>query len=115
VVKSPPGSNPRVTNELPPGDTRTPKENAAARQFFENHRDKARRWWEERTGEKWPKDSTHDHHPRSLEKGGDPLDVEPGYGPSTNEHARQEFVESGRRGGIRSGEVRRAKKNQQEE
>ncbi|MCE9552167.1 MAG: hypothetical protein K8T91_02180 [Planctomycetes bacterium] len=100
-------ANPRVTQELAPGETRTPQENAAARQFFENHRDKARAWWEQRTGREWPKSSTHDHHPRELVNGGDPLLVEPGYGASTSEHSREVFKEQGRIGGIRSGEVRR--------
>jgi hypothetical protein len=109
VVKSPKGADPKVTQELPPGQGRTPEENEKARQFFENHRDKARKWWEERTGKKWPTDSTHDHHPRELVNGGDPLLIEPGYGPSHSDHCREFFQEQGRIGGIRSGEVRRKK------
>jgi hypothetical protein len=77
----------RVTRELPPGEMRTPAENARARNFFERHRDAARRWWEERTSREWPTDSTHDEHPRPLKDGGDPLYVEPGYGGPNAEHS----------------------------
>jgi len=101
VVKSPKGADPRVTQELPPNQVRTPEENAAARKFFENHKDKAIEWWEQRTGQQWPEDATHAHHPRELANGGDPLDVEPGYGGSTNpgEHPLEQFQEWGRQGG----------------
>src|SRR5262249_19701450 len=101
VVKSPAKMSDRVTKELPAGQQRTPEENEAARKFFENHQDKAKKWWSERTGRPWPEDATHAHHPRELVNGGDPLFVEPGYGRSTSpsEHPREFFQEQGRRGG----------------
>jgi hypothetical protein len=79
----------RVTEELPPGEMRTPEENAQARNFFERNREAARKWWEEREGREWPSDSTHDEHPRALANGGDPLFIEPGYGGPKAAHMKK--------------------------
>jgi len=69
----------RVTQELPAGGMRTPAEVKQARNFFERNRDAARKWWEQRTGQTWPKEAVHDSHPRALKDGGDPLFIEPSY------------------------------------
>jgi RHS repeat-associated protein len=69
----------RVTKELAPGETRTPEETKQSRNFFERNRDGARQWWEERNGEEYPKNATHDEHPRPIKDGGDPLHIEPGF------------------------------------
>ena len=79
--------NDRVTKELPAGESRTPEEVGQARNFFERNRDAARRWWEQRTGKQWPSDSTHDEHLRAIKDGGDPLDIEPGYGGPNARHS----------------------------
>jgi hypothetical protein len=76
----------RVTKEMPPGQMRTVEENAQARNYFERNREAAREWWEQRTGREWPRNSTHDEHPRPLKDGGDPLFIEPGYGGPTAPH-----------------------------
>ncbi len=77
----------RVTAALPPGSGRTPEENSQARNFFERNRDYARAWWSDRNGgEPWPRESTHDEHPRPLKDGGDPLYIEPGYGGPNAPH-----------------------------
>ena len=76
----------RVTRELPEGVSRSPAELQQARDFFKNHRELAREWWEERTGRQWPSDATHYEHPRSLKEGGNPLFVKPGFGGPTSPH-----------------------------
>ena len=86
--------NKRVTEALPEGQTRTPAENSQARKFYSNHRDKAIRWWEERTGQSWPTDpatgrQARCEHPRPLADGGDPLYVEPGFGDPNAPHMAQ--------------------------
>lgn len=82
--------------ELPEGQVRTPKENAAARRFYRDNRETAMRRWEERTGQKWPTDpemgqpqwaehgSLAEGSGRALTEGGDPLNVKPGVGPDPN-------------------------------
>ena len=75
----------RVTKELPAGQRRTVEENAEARKFFENHRDQAKEWYVQRTGEKWP-NAAFGEHPRPLKEGGDPLFIVPGYGSSADPH-----------------------------
>jgi hypothetical protein len=87
AVKNPSGSDPRVTHELPLGEERSPQETAAARKYYENHKDKAIAWWEERWGRKWPQDATHGEHPRGIKEGGDPLFIEPGFGGSNPPHS----------------------------
>ena len=54
----------RVTDELPPGEIRTPGETQQARNFFERNRDDAEQWYEQRTGEAWPEDATNAGHPQ---------------------------------------------------
>jgi hypothetical protein len=61
---------PEVTDELPIGQMRTPGCVKQARNFFERNRAAARKWWEDRTGRKWPSDAVHDSHPRALIDGG---------------------------------------------
>jgi len=73
------GLSERVTKPLRKGEVRTPAEVKQARNFFKNHRDAARQWWEQRTGEDWPEDAIHDAHPRPIKDGGDPLFIEPSY------------------------------------
>ena len=80
---------------FPPGEVRTRDENDAARQFFENHRAQARKWWEERNRRAVAVGFTHDHHPRELVNGGDPLFVEPSFGDSGSEHTRDSSVSRG--------------------
>ena len=90
----------RVTTELPAGEIRTPAENAQARNFFERNREAARKWWEERTGQDWPKNATHDEHPRAVKEGGDPLFIEPGFEGSAKPHMDAgDFQRWGRMGG----------------
>lgn len=50
----------RVTGELPAGQMRMPAEVKQARNFFERNREAARKWWERRTGQIWPKDGSSD-------------------------------------------------------
>jgi Pretoxin HINT domain len=76
----------RVTNELPPGQGRTPSEVKQARNFFERNRDAAQEWWSQRTREPWPGSATHAEHPRPLKDGGDPLYIEPGFGGPNRPH-----------------------------
>jgi RHS repeat-associated protein len=59
---------------------RTAKENAKARNFFKNHKQAARDAWEDRTGQKWPKDASGNwpaEHTPPLKQGGDPMTVTP--------------------------------------
>lgn len=81
--------DPRVTQELNPGETRTPAENAQARNFYKRNIDEGRKWWEQRLGKKWPKNPDTGapqwaEHPTPLKDGGDPLFIEPGVGPDPN-------------------------------
>jgi len=76
----------RVVNALPAGEMRTAGETAQTRNFFERNREQARTWWQERTGQSWPSNSTHDEHPRALKDGGDPLYIEPGFGGPARPH-----------------------------
>jgi RHS repeat-associated protein len=77
----------RVTQELPPGQMRTREEVAQARNFFERNRALAQKWWEDRTGEDYPTDRTHDSHIRGLKDGGDPLFIEPSFEDSNAPHS----------------------------
>jgi hypothetical protein len=86
VVKNPAGSDPKVTHELPLGQERTVPENGSTRKYFENHKDKAKEWWQERWGRQWPEDATHAEHPRAIKEGGDPLFIEPGFGGAQKPH-----------------------------
>ena len=58
--------------ELPEGVSRTPEQNAAARAFYRNNRNKAMERWEERTGQSWPKNTNGEpqwcEHPRALKE-----------------------------------------------
>jgi hypothetical protein len=81
----------RVTEELPDGEVPTVAENNQARAFFESHRAKARKWWEDRTGQQWPSGTSHDEHPRAIKNGGDPLYIEPGFGGSAQPHMDSDF------------------------
>jgi RHS repeat-associated protein len=60
---------------------RTHAENVKARNFFKNHKDEARKAWEQRTGQKWPTDANGNpwpaEHTPSLKSGADPLTVVP--------------------------------------
>lgn len=76
-------TNPRVIDELPEGQMRTPEELKKARQYFKNRKQKAREAWEKKTGKKWPIDPETNRpvrasHIRPLKDGGHPLEVEPG-------------------------------------
>jgi RHS repeat-associated protein len=79
----------RYTRELPPGERRSADENALAREYYRNHRDKAIELYEKETGLQWPRDPQTGkplwaEHPRSLKEGGNPLRVEPGSGADPN-------------------------------
>ena len=90
----------RVTKELPEGEMRTAEEKSQARNFFERNKDEARGWWENRTGQEWPANSTHHEHPRALKDGGDPLYVEPGFdGPAQPHMGPGDFRQWGALGG----------------
>ena len=98
-------TDPRVTEELPEGQSRTSAENERARQYYRNHRKAARARWEERTGQKWPEDPStgrpaRGEHTRPLGDGGHPLEIEPGYGdPNAPHMERGDPQRFGSRGG----------------
>jgi hypothetical protein len=90
----------RIIKELPPGEVRTALELEKARQYFKNHKQEARKLWEQRTGETWPVDLTtgkpaRASHPRPLADGGDPMFVEPAFGDSNTEHMIPDPVTGG--------------------
>jgi hypothetical protein len=91
----------RVTQELPAGGMRDPGEVKQARNFFERNREAARKWWEQRTGQRWPEDAVHDSHPRALKDGGDPLLIEPSYETPWGPHIGPgDFSRWGKEGGF---------------
>ena len=84
-------TDPRIIRELPPGEVRTPEEVMRARNYFKNHKAKAKKAWEERVGQLWPVDRGTDKpartsHIRPLADGGDPMYVEPAFGDPNTEH-----------------------------
>lgn len=84
-------TDPRIIEELPPGEVRTPLELEKARQYFKNRKQEARRRWEQRNGETWTVDPATGQparasHPRPLADGGDPMFVEPAFGDPNIEH-----------------------------
>jgi hypothetical protein len=90
--------NDRVTKALPEGEGRTPAEKVQARNFFKRNKGAARKWYEDRTGQIYPKNITHDEHPRPIKDGGDPLFIEPGFGGPAAPHG-EDFKRWGRMGG----------------
>ena len=60
---------------------RSPAENRKARNKFKNHKDEAKRAWEEREGKDWPVDANGNdwpaEHSPALKQGGDPMTVTP--------------------------------------
>ncbi|MBS0168375.1 MAG: DUF4157 domain-containing protein [Nitrospira sp.] len=87
-------TDPRIVDELPPGQRRTPEETEAAREFFRNNERRAISWWEQRNGRIWPKDpetgewAIAGHQPRALSDGEHPLRVEPEFGDPNREGTR---------------------------
>ena len=84
-------TDPRIIGELPPGQERTSEELKKARKYYENHKQKAMKRWEKRTGKTWPPDpatglDARASHPRALTDGGDSMFVEPAFGDSNTEH-----------------------------
>jgi hypothetical protein len=74
-------AHPPSTQPSGPVGQRTSAENAAARNYFKNNKDAARRAWEKSTGQKWPTDENGNpwpaEHTPSLKSGGDPMKVYP--------------------------------------
>jgi hypothetical protein len=94
--------------------TRKPAETAAARQFFKNHKELAKKLWSQRSGRKWPKNATHCEHEIPLKSGGDPLHVKPGFSGPTKPHMKKgkdgltDFQRWGKLGGKASAKARKA-------
>jgi hypothetical protein len=90
--KRKPITDPRIIDELALGDVRTPEELKRARDYFKNHKEKAKQRWEAKNNRKWPDDPpgsgvpARASHPRPLADGGHPMVVEPASGGSNTEH-----------------------------